>query len=364
MTITANIVFVDDDNEILDSIKVMLRKQTNFWNIEYFNDPLAALERIRHGDVDIVVSDMSMPGKSGLDLLHEIKKDEASKYSAVIILTGLNDRSLKREALAAGAADLLNKPIVLEDLLARLVNTLKMKRYEDDLRDSNLTLDNMVRVRTLQLEQSRIATVIHLAKAGEYRDEETGKHIIRVGSYARCICERLGMEKTDCDVVAVAAPLHDIGKIGIPDRILLNPGKLDAEEWKIMRTHTQIGYNILNTNLINMERLIPDMKWKDGDMFDYYPVINAASEIALNHHERLDGKGYPNGLRGTAIPRKAVIVAISDMYDALRSERPYKKGFSHQKAMEIIAEDTGHFDPEVCEAFFDLSDEISFLFDL
>ncbi len=366
MTEQATIIFVDDEQDILDTIRVMLKSHASGeeWRAEFYSDPVEAVKRTLVGDVDIVVSDMRMPGKTGLQVLEDIKRDEASRNTAVIILTGLSDRELKRKALEEGAADLLNKPILLEDLLARLCNTLKMKRYEDDLRDRNVKLDEMVRERTQQLEWSRLATIVHLAKAGEYKDEETGNHIIRVGSCCRSIAEHLGMERAAVDMLAITAPLHDIGKIGIPDSILLKQGRLNEEEWVVMRSHTRIGYNILTTRLGKMTHLAPDLEWSGEDSTADDPMMRTAAVIALNHHERWDGKGYPNGISGEKIPLISSIVSISDMYDALRSERPYKSPFSHERSMEIIRNEDGHFIPDVRKAFLEVEGEMESLYAL
>ncbi len=366
MSKRTTILFVDDERDILDTIRVMLKSHLNAekWQVEYFTDPSEAVRRTMAGDVDIVVSDMRMPRKTGLQVLEDIKRDEASRNTAVIILTGLSDRELKRKALEEGAADLLNKPILLEDLLARLCNTLKMKRYEDDLRDRNVKLDEMVRERTQQLEWSRLATIVHLAKAGEYKDEETGNHIIRVGSCCRSIAEHLGMDRAAVDMLAITAPLHDIGKIGIPDSILLKQGRLNEEEWVVMRSHTRIGYGILTTRLGKMTHLAPDLEWSGEDSTADDPMMRTAAVIALNHHERWDGKGYPNGISGEKIPLISSIVSISDMYDALRSERPYKSPFSHERSMEIIRNEDGHFIPDVRKAFLEVEGEMESLYAL
>ncbi len=348
------ILFVDDDTAILRSLQRMLRREREAWDMTFLDSPHAALEQTLLSDFDAVVTDLQMPGIDGLQLLQRLRETEKTQDVPVIVLTGSSDRHLKREALDLGATDLLNKPIEIEDLLARLRSVLHLKACQDELKCQNELLEHKVRERTRQLEASRLDIIWRLGKAAEFRDEDTGNHILRVGYYSRAIAEVLGLDHDYVDRLLFAAPLHDIGKLGIPDSVLLKPGKLTEDEWYIMRQHCELGAAILQQHS-NMERVFED--WGGLGFSTVYdslenPVLEMAATIALTHHEKWNGKGYPRGLAREEIPLEGRIVAISDVYDALTSERPYKPAFSEEKALAIIREDVGeHFDPEVYAAF-------------
>ena len=303
-----------------------------------------------------------MPGMSGLQLLERIKGRPSLRHLPVVIVTGDADKSLKRTALDLDAADLLNKPVDSEDLIARLRSVLRTKRYADELMQSNQLLEQRVQERTAELEASRIDIILRLGKAAEYRDEETGNHVIRVGIYSRIIANTMGMSSAFCDTIFLAAPLHDIGKIGVADSILRKPGKLSDDEWEAMRGHCQIGVSILSDssrfmNLFTRQAssLVPS---EVADLSNN-PIIKMATEIAATHHEKWDGSGYPMGVAGEAIPIAGRIVAIADVYDAIRSERPYKKSFTVERSLDIIRDSSGsHFDPDVVDAFLRCYPEI------
>ena len=318
--------------------------------------PLMGLNR-----PDVVLLDIHMPEINGLEILAAIRSDESLCRTPVIILTGSSDPDTKLIALQAGATDLLPKPVHSEELLARLGNVLKVKAYQDRLYRHSEELEEAVRRRTAELEASRLDVIHCLARAAEFRDDDTGQHVIRVGRYARVIAERLGFSKRELDIIEPAAQLHDVGKIGIADSILLKPGKLTPEEFEMMqkhcgfgkkiaqpvsdsdavvlRNHTDIGARIMNTGSS--------------------PILEMARRIALTHHERWDGTGYPLGLAGDDIPLEGRITAVADVFDALSSKRPYKPAFPLQKCFAIMAEGRGtQFDPEILDAFFDRRDDI------
>ncbi|MCG8651414.1 MAG: response regulator [Pirellulales bacterium] len=355
------ILFVDDEPHVLAAFDRSLREFREHWDLEFCASPQEALNRIRNRSFDTVVLDVSMPGMSGLQLLNVIKSDNVTRDLPVVIVTGESDQHLKRKALELDAADLLNKPVDMDELVARLRSTLRLKEYSDELKSRNETLQRYVRERTSELSASRIDIIWRLGKAAEYRDEETGNHVIRVGSYARVVATSLGLAKPFIDDLFLAAPLHDIGKIGIPDSILLKPGKLSDHEWNVMRLHCQIGAAILSDQCKFMKVASGQLRDLPGDCFEQVqnPVIELATTIAATHHEKWNGNGYPNGLAGKDIPIAGRIVAIADVYDALRSVRPYKQPFSIERSIDIIRGDAGtHFDPEVVEAFLDGFDRI------
>lgn len=348
------ILFVDDDANFLSSIRRMLRTQLAEWNLTFAHSADEAMKLASEAEFDVVVMDVQMPGKDGLALLEELRTTPTTADVPVVMLTGRADAALKRQALDLGATDLLDKPAEREDLVARVRSCLRIKRYQDELKAQNERLDRTIQERTSDLEFSRIEIILRLAKAAEFRDEETGNHVIRVGCYARLLAEQLGMDGAAMQMLLLAAPLHDIGKIGIPDEILLKPGKLTKEEWETMKRHCVIGAEIL---LHDPKAVDAFMEWQStnairADDRPENPVLHMASVIAASHHEKWDGSGYPQGLSGEAIPIDGLIVALADVYDALRSERPYKRAMSPEKAVEVIQEGVGqHFSPEVAAAF-------------
>lgn len=329
--------------------------------MEFASCPLEAWNRLQSEQFDAVVSDVRMPGMSGLELLDLIKMNSSTCDIAVVIVTGEADRELKWRALDSDAADLLNKPVDPNDLVARLRSVLRTKRYADQLRNQNELLEQRVQERTAELVASRIDILWRLGKAAEFRDEETGNHVIRVGSYSRAVARAMGLDEEFTDTLFMAAPLHDIGKIGIPDSILLKPGKLSDDEWGVMRQHCQIGVAILSDEckFMHVARRYSDTSLSESEDLVANPVMELAATIAASHHEKWNGLGYPNALKGSEIPLAGRIVAIADVYDALRSERPYKKAFSVDRSLEILNEDSGsHFDPDVVTGFFDAFDDI------
>ena len=236
-----NLLFIDDDPNVLNCYKRVLLNQCDHWRMHFLDCPRKAWELVQQESFDTVISDVQMPGITGLEFLSRMQADPTNREVPVIIVTGDMQSSLKRQALDLGAADLLNKPIHPEDLKARIRSVLKTKSIADQLKQQNELLEFRVAERTAQLTESRIDMLWRLSKAAEFRDEETGNHVIRVGSYSRAIAIALGLDDKLTETLFLAAPLHDIGKIGIPDSVLLKPGKLTADEWKVMRSHCQIG---------------------------------------------------------------------------------------------------------------------------
>ena len=356
------ILFVDDEPYFLDGIRRMLRRHAGEWELAFTGSVAGALRELGRAEFDLLVTDINMPGRNGFDLLAAVcgENPEQAPFP-IVVLTGNAETDLKRRALEMGATDLLNKPVSAPDLVARVRSALRLKSYQDQIREQNELLEKKVAERTADLEISRLDILWRLAKAGEYRDEETGNHTVRVGLLSHTLARALGMERDLAERVFLVSPLHDIGKIGIPDGILLKKGALTPEEWKIMRTHCQIGFSILKDEAKGTGYYLDMICGADGcgraRPRAANPLLDTAAVIALNHHERWDGQGYPQGLRGGEIPLVARIVALVDVFDALKSVRPYKPAFSDDKTLEIIREERGgHFAPQIVEAFLDTFD--------
>ena len=350
------VLFVDDEPNFLASMRRMLRGQRDQWELLFAGGVDEAIALVGRADIDTIVSDVNMPRKSGFDLLAALKGNEATKDIPVIILTGNAESDLKRRGLDMGAADLLNKPVNIEDLTARVRNALKLKEYEDLLRNQNAILERMVRERTAALEYSRQDIIWRLAKAGEFRDQDTGEHVIRVAACSRVLAETLNLPAAFCEALYITSPLHDIGKIGIPDGILFKPGRLSADERGLMQRHCEIGAAILLEVPADQKQPCeengaprePDAgAARGGD-----ELRHLAAEVAMTHHERWDGTGYPRGLAGEAIPICGQIVAVADVYDALRSVRAYKPAFSVEETLDNMRAVQGsHFAPRVFQVF-------------
>jgi len=355
------VLFIDDEPNVLDGLRRMLHAERDRWDMQFVGSADGALDQMRTRDFDAVVSDVNMPGKDGFALLAEMRAEERTRDVPVIILTGRNESDIKRRALNLGATDLLNKPVDPQDLVARLRSAMRLKAYQDEIKDQSADLERKVAERTAELEDSRLDIIWRLGKAAEFRDEETGNHVVRVGCSCRVIAERLGADRDFVEMLFLASPLHDIGKIGIPDAILLKRGPLRVQEWDVMRQHCAIGAEILCEESKAMNAFLA---WRGRRPHDHNgdrqnPVLEMASSIALTHHEWWDGTGYPGGVAGEEIPPESRIVAIADAYDALCSERPYKPALSHDDAMALLNEETGrHFDPMVYTAFVDSAREL------
>lgn len=295
---------------------------------------------------DVILLDVRMPDMDGFEVLKALRDNEHTHFIPVVMVTGMSDVNHRVRALELGADDFLAKPVEMIELMARVRSLLKVKAYNDYRLEYQTKLEAEVAAKTEQINQAleaaksaSLETIYRLSKASEYKDEDTGEHIMRISHYTSAIAKGLGFSVQEIETLLYAAPMHDIGKIGIPDYILLKPAKLDAAEWELMKQHTVIGARILS-------------KSSSGFM-------NMAEIIAISHHERWDGGGYPHGLKGDEIPMVGRITALADVFDALISKRPYKEAFPVDKAFAILREGSGsHFDPTVVDAFFKVQDEI------
>lgn len=299
-------------------------------------DGKGCISAAHYSNPDAIVLDVIMPGMDGFDTCRMLKKSTVTRHIPVVMLTALTDKDSRHKGLDAGAIDFLNKPVDMIELTIRLENVIQLKEYYDHLRNYNEQLEKIVEQRTMELRDSFIDTLYRLTMMAEQKDKGTASHIRRVSHYASFLAKLLGLSSSEADVMFHASPMHDIGKIGIPDAILQNPGKLTAEEYYIMQQHTTMGGSVLC-----------------GSNSDY---LKSAKRFALYHHENWDGTGYPYGLKGEEIPLEGRLMLIIDRYDALRSIRPYKASFDHNSALKVLLEggersSPSHFDPVVLDAF-------------
>jgi len=289
-----------------------------------------ALVKLAADEYSLLISDINMPGQDGIALLRAARQDYPDL--AVIMVTAVDNRLTAKETLAMGAYGYVIKPFERNALIINISNALRRRELEIASKRHSEELEALVQQRTEELWQSRDETIQKLAKAAEFRDNETAQHTIRVGEYCGILARELGLAEDVCERIRAAAPLHDVGKIGIPDNILLKPGRLTPEEFTVIMTHSEIGYRILGDSLSE--------------------VLNLGGVISLTHHEKYNGKGYPNGLAGDAIPLVGRITAICDVFDALTSKRVYKEAMTVDEAMVILQGERGqHFDPELVDLF-------------
>jgi len=280
-----------------------------------------------------------MPDMDGIEFVKRLRALPGYEHVPIVMVTVHDDRKVRYAALDAGITDFLTKPVDARECLARCRNLLTLRRQQLALEDRRRHLEQMVDEATREVHEREKETLLRLARAGEFRDGETGNHLMRMSRYARLIADAIELEPDEAETIELAAPLHDIGKIGIPDFILLKPAKLDEAEWATMRRHPVIGHEILK-----------------GSASKY---VRMGALIALSHHEKYDGSGYPNGLVGEHIPLCARVVAVADVFDALTSVRPYKEAWASERAFKYIAEQRGkHFDPRLTTVFAGAKDRV------
>ena len=333
----ASILIVDDQPANVTLIEKMLDID-GYSNVISTTDPTQVETLYLEQNSDLVLLDLNMPVMDGYQVLERIREIDPD-YPPIIVLTAQSDRESRIKALDLGARDFLAKPLDRVELMTRIRNMLEVRIMTMAIKNQNTILDGMVKERTQELNQTRLEVIRRLGRAAEYRDDMTGFHIIRMSRYAQALGLAAGMSEKEADMLLNASPMHDIGKIGIPDSILMKPGKLEADEWATMQTHVDIGVEILS-----------------GSNFD---LMDMAVEVAQNHHEKWDGSGYPRGLSGEDIPLVGRVVALADVFDALTTERPYKKPWSIEDTMAFIREQSGkHFDPRLVELFEEILPEI------
>jgi two-component system response regulator RpfG len=335
----ATILIIDDQLTSRQILKQLVSSIDENTSVEDFSNPLEALEWASGNDTDLVLVDYKMPEMNGIEFIKRFRTHPSSSHVPVIMVTSIEDRAVRYEALEAGATDFLMKPVDHHECRARCNNLLTQYQQYKIISDRSRWLERRVSEATSEIRLRERETLLRLARAGEYRDEETGNHVIRMAKYSRVIAEQLGFSSDNADVIEMAAPMHDIGKIGIRDDILLKPGRLSPEEFEIMKRHTIIGYDIL----------------KDSPS----KFLQMGSVIALCHHEKFDGTGYPYGKKYNEIPLEARIVTVADVYDALVSERPYKNAWSTEAALDYMESHSGkHFDPDCFDAFREQLDTV------
>lgn len=329
---TYQVLIVDDAEINLILFDALVKRMGNSESKTFSNSPLG-LEWAQSHDIDLVIVDYMMPELDGIEFISRLRSTPGKEDVPVLMITANDQKQIRYRALDAGATDFLTKPVDKVEFIARANNMLLLGASRKALSDRAAWLADEVRKATFEIVQRERETVLRLSKAAEYRDPETGAHILRMAHYSELIAKGLGLTPAEQDLLLEAAPMHDIGKVGIADNILLKPGRLTPEEFEVMKHHAIFGYEILKGSSSR--------------------VLQAGAEIARAHHEKFDGSGYPSGLVGEAIPIFSRIVAVADVFDALTSERPYKKAWTLERAAEHIKESAGsHFDPVCVTSFF------------
>ncbi|MFW5807640.1 MAG: HD-GYP domain-containing protein [Spirochaetota bacterium] len=345
-----NILIVDDVPENLDLLSdVLLREGCE---VRALPSGRLALQSIKNSKPDLILLDISMPEMDGYEVCERIKADPATRDIPVIFISAISETFDKVRAFRTGGVDYIVKPFQVEEVRARIRTHIRMKELQNNLEADNNRLQERVQQQVREIAEAQLSTILAIVKLAEARDDDTGQHIERTRTYAKLIAQALHDRRMYADTIDqtfihnifVSSPLHDIGKIAVPDAILLKPGKLNHEEFEIMKQHPVYGARTLN----DVRKLYPNNSF-----------INMGIEIARSHHEKWDGSGYPAGLKGEKIPLAARIMAISDVYDALRSKRVYKEAFSHEKSIDIISDATGtHFDPYLVPVFLSIEENI------
>ena len=326
-------ILIVDDTEINLILFSALVKKLGDCEDHTFANPLEALDWARTCSADLVVVDYMMPQIDGLEFIDRFRRLPGCGEIPVLMVTANDQRDIRYAALDRGATDFLTKPVDRVEFLARAKNMLALQDSRVKLADRAAWLAEEVRKATQEIVNRERETVVRLSKAAEYRDPETGAHILRMAHYSELIAAAMGLPKADQELLLEAAPMHDIGKVGIADHILLKPGKLDGAEFDIMKQHARIGFEILRGSSSQ--------------------VLQTGALIAHSHHEKFDGTGYPNGLQGEEIPLFSRIVAVADVFDALTSERPYKNAWDLDRAARYLRANSGtHFDPRCVDLFF------------
>lgn len=344
------LILVADDNIFFREVFQNLLTNMGYESVTA-EDGAEAVEKAFELEPDLIITDVVMPKLNGFEVTEKLKDDPRTMYTPIIIVTTLKDTDSKIKGISAGADDFLNKPVDETELCLRVRNLLKVRKYEKYLIEHGKAIEGEIRTKTLALEEAYeqikmgyMDTVTRLTLAAEYRDKETGAHIKRISLYSRLLAQKAGLSEAEVEAIYRASPMHDVGKIGIPDNVLLKKGRFTDDEFTVMKTHCDIGANILHN---------------PGPI-----VLKTAMNIALSHHERWDGSGYPCALSKTDIPVSGRIVHIVDMYDALRSRRPYKPAFDEKKTLHIMEHNESHgFDPELYRLFKSSVSELNSIYE-
>jgi putative two-component system response regulator len=336
--LNARILIIDDQKLHSHFLKELLAHE-GYTNVRCLNDPLKTIATCHDFHPDVLILDLLMPQLDGFQVIEQLHAFREENHLPILAMSADKGSDIRIRSLQCGATDFLNKPFENIEMFIHVRNMIELSILHQQIASQNKVLEFKVNERTKELRFTQYDIIRRLAQAAEFRDGDTGIHIIRMSKYAMKLGEALGLDVAQCDLLQHASPLHDVGKIGIPDSILLKPGKLTPEEFEIMKTHTTIGAKIL----------------AGSDS----PVMKMAEVIALTHHERWDGKGYPYGLKGNEIPFIGQISSVCDVFDALTSERPYKKAWSFDAAAAEIKTMSGaNFNPKVAESFMTILPEI------
>ncbi len=334
----AKILIIDDQKLHTFFLEQILKKE-GYKNIECVTDPKRAVSACRDYRPDIILLDLIMPYVDGFQIMEQLKEEREENYLPILALSDEKSTEIRLHALQAGTTDFISKPYESIEVLMRIRNMIETRLLHLQVRNQNIVLEEHVKERTKELNESRLEIIRRLAQAAECRDDDTGKHIIRMSYYCAKLAEAMGWDDDECDLILSASPLHDVGKIGIPDSILLKPAKLTPEEFEVMKTHTTIGAKLLSGS--NSE------------------IMKAAELIAWTHHEKWDGTGYPRQLKGDQIPLMGQISSVCDVFDALTSSRPYKKAWTIDRAIEEMTSQKGkHFHADLVEKFKEILPEI------
>ena len=320
-----SILVVDDVPENIDILSGLLKDD---YRVRAATNGPAALSLVKKSLPDLILLDITMPGMDGYEVCRQLKSDISTRKIPVIFVTAMGEVEDEAHGFSVGCVDYITEPVSPSVVMHRIKTHLA-------LYDQNRGLETLVKDRTAELEQTRMQVIHRLGRAAEYRDNETGMHVIRMSHFAYSIALAAGMSRDEAALLLNAAPMHDVGKIGIPDSILIKPGKLTPDEWVIMRRHCEFGASIIGTYA--------------------HPLFQTSRMIALTHHEKWNGEGYPQGLKGEEIPLVGRIVALADVFDALTHERPYKEAWSVEAALAWISSQRGeHFDPQLTDVFLSI----------
>ena len=325
------VLIIDDSDINLTLIKALILKLGECQPV-LFDNPVKALTWCHENIPDLVIVDYMMPDMDGLRFIAAFRELSGRNEIPVLMITANDQKDIRYEALHGGASDFLNKPIDRVEFSARVRNMLNLREGQKYMANHVQELETRVQERTREIREREKELIVRISRAAEFRDPETGAHIQRMAHFSAVIARGLGLDEKTLQLILEAAPMHDVGKIGIPDYILLKPGKLTHEEFETMKNHASLGYELLKNSSSE--------------------ILQAGAEIALSHHEKYDGSGYPKGLAGTEIPLFGRIVAVADVFDALTSDRPYKRAWPLEDACQLLKDGRGsHFDPACVDAF-------------